>query len=56
MLQPNFHRIEDSSSLEGCLCKGRLRAIIMPSWHGFRYEESEVQLAYRARELGFTQG
>ncbi|MCP4418202.1 MAG: amidohydrolase family protein, partial [Chloroflexi bacterium] len=33
-----------------------VRTNIMPSWHGFRDEESEAQLDYRARELGIYSG
>ncbi len=33
-----------------------VRSNIMPSWHGFRDEENETQLDYRARELGIFSG
>ena len=33
-----------------------VRTNLMPSWHGFRQEESEEQLDYRARELGIYTG
>ena len=33
-----------------------VRTNLMPSWHGFRQEESETQLDYRARELGIHTG
>ncbi|MCP4424467.1 MAG: amidohydrolase family protein, partial [Chloroflexi bacterium] len=33
-----------------------VRTNIMPSWHGFRDEETEAQLEYRARELGIYSG
>jgi predicted amidohydrolase YtcJ len=33
-----------------------VRMNLMPSWHGFRDEESERQLDYRARELGVFSG
>jgi hypothetical protein len=33
-----------------------VRTDLMPSWHGFRQEETEAQLDYRARELGIHTG
>jgi predicted amidohydrolase YtcJ len=33
-----------------------VRMNLMPSWHGFRDEETETQLNYRARELGIFSG
>jgi predicted amidohydrolase YtcJ len=33
-----------------------VRTNLMPSWYGFRQEESETQLDYRARELGIHTG
>lgn len=33
-----------------------VRVNMMPSWHGFREEESEVELEQRARVLGITSG
>lgn len=33
-----------------------VRMNLMPSWHGFRDEETEEQLNYRARELGLYSG
>ena len=33
-----------------------VRTNLMPSWHGFRQEETEAQLDYRARELGLFTG
>ncbi len=33
-----------------------VRVNLMPSWHGFRDDEDEVQLDYRARELGIYSG
>jgi predicted amidohydrolase YtcJ len=33
-----------------------VRTNLMPSWHGFRQEETEAQLDYRARELGIYTG
>eukprot|EP00904_Undaria_pinnatifida_P001968 jgi/Undpi1/11772/HiC_scaffold_39.g14067.m1 len=33
-----------------------VRMNLMPSWHGFREQESEAQLEYRARELGLFTG
>ncbi len=34
----------------------RLRASLMPSWHGFREDETEAQLDARAGELGIRSG
>jgi hypothetical protein len=52
-LTPEEIRAYQSLSQEGALS---VRVNLMPSWHGFKDEEGETELDYRARELGIFSG
>jgi predicted amidohydrolase YtcJ len=52
-LTPREIRAYQSLYQEGGLS---VRVNLMPSWHGFKDEEDETELEYRARELGIFSG
>ena len=57
VIEPGLNSAE-MRAYQACYQAGGLtvRTNLMPSWHGFRQEETEAQLDYRARELGIYTG
>jgi predicted amidohydrolase YtcJ len=57
IIEPGLNSAE-LRAYQACYGAGGLtvRTNLMPSWHGFRQEETEAQLDYRARELGLFTG